>query len=168
MPLLLQHAPEYSRLCRRHRLFQMQPELPAWEAWLAGGLLLLAGQRVRRNAATRGLAIVACLAIGFAFAAWRARSGWAITWQPSRRGGMSRLSAWWPVCRRNFAGGSRFEFDVEGAGSRAVVPGRIMLSWYQGRRDSERTWSAWSCGRALAPHGSPETATAMPIPASST
>ena len=42
---------------------QMQPELPAWEAWLAGGLLLLAGQRVRRNAATRGLAIVACLAI---------------------------------------------------------------------------------------------------------
>ena len=51
---------------------QMQPELPAWEAWLAGGLLLLAGQRVRRNAATRGLAIVACLAIGFAFAAWRA------------------------------------------------------------------------------------------------
>lgn len=118
---------------------QMQPELPAWEAWLAGGLLLLAGQRVRRNAATRGLAIVACLAIGFAFAAWRAEIRLGDHLAAEQEGRDVEIVGVVAGLPQEFTGGSRFEFDVEGAEAGAVVPGRIMLSWYQGRRDSERT-----------------------------
>ena len=116
---------------------QMQPELPAWEAWLAGGLLLLAGQRVRRNAATRGLAIVACLAIGFAFAAWRAEIRLGDHLAAEQEGRDVEIVGVVAGLPQEFTGGSRFEFDVEGAEAGAVVPGRIMLSWYQGRRDSE-------------------------------
>ena len=118
---------------------QTQPELPAWEAWLVGGLLLLATNLLRRNAVTKGLAIVACIAIGFAWAAWRAeiRLGdhLGADWE-GRDVEVVGVVAGLP---QDFAGGSRFEFDVEGAEAGAVVPGRVMLSWYQGRRDSERT-----------------------------
>ena len=51
---------------------QMQANLPVWWAWaLAGGVLLLP-RLFKSHAVTRGLAILACFALGVAWASWRA------------------------------------------------------------------------------------------------
>ena len=54
-------------------VLQMQPELPpAWLWALAGGLLALPAMRWQRAWPGRLLGVLACLALGFAWAAWRA------------------------------------------------------------------------------------------------
>src|SRR5574343_372333 len=117
---------------------QMQPELPAWGAWLAAGMGLALPCLVWRNQATRALAVLACLALGVGWATWRAEIRLAdhlgAEWE-GRDVVVVGVVAGLP---QDFSGGVRFEFDVENAGG-AVVPGRVMLSWYQGRRERERT-----------------------------
>ncbi|MCH2218980.1 MAG: hypothetical protein MK097_01425 [Dechloromonas sp.] len=53
---------------------QLQPTLPAWEPWLALGLLLALPGLLWRNRPLRILAIAGCIAIGFSWAAWRAET----------------------------------------------------------------------------------------------
>ncbi len=117
---------------------QLQPELPAWGGWLAAGIGLALPRLVWRNQATRALAVLACLALGVGWATWRAEIRLAdhlgAEWE-GRDVVVVGVVAGLP---QDFSGGVRFEFDVENAGG-AVVPGRVMLSWYQGRRERERT-----------------------------
>lgn len=116
---------------------QVQPELPAWGGWLAGGLLLLIPALFRRHPLVRLSFALGCFAVGFSWAAWRAEvrladhlgSGWE-----GRDVVVVGVVAGLP---QDFPGGSRFEFDVEHATDGAVVPGKIMLSWYAARRDKE-------------------------------
>lgn len=118
---------------------QMQPELPAWYGWLAVGGLLLLPLGFRRHRLTRILAALACLALGFGWAAWRADSRLADQLAAEWEGRDVAVVGVVAGLPQEFAGGTRFEFDVEQAAGGAVVPGRILLSWYAGRRDSERT-----------------------------
>ncbi len=117
---------------------QMQPELPAWGGWLAGGIGLALPRLVRHNKVTRTLAVLACLALGVAWATWRAEIRLADHLDAALEGRDVAVLGVVAGLPQDFSGGTRFEFDVENAG-RALVPGRVMLSWYQGRRDGERT-----------------------------
>lgn len=117
---------------------QMQPELPAGYGWLAAGGLLVLPRVDRRTALTRALAVLGCLALGFTWAAWRADGRLAdelITDWEGRDLTLVGVVAGLP---QEFAGGIRFEFAVERVEDGAVVPERILLSWYAGRRDSAR------------------------------
>ena len=54
-------------------ILQMQPELPPAGLWaMAGGLLALPAMRWNGAWPGRVLGVLACLACGFAWAAWRA------------------------------------------------------------------------------------------------
>lgn len=116
-------------------LLQMQPELPVWWHWaLAGGLLIL--PRLRwSNWPGRLLAIVACCAIGFAWAAWRADFRLADALPVAWEGRDIEVIGVVAALPQDFSNGSRFEFAPETTlTATAVLPQRIMLSWYQGRR----------------------------------
>lgn len=118
---------------------QMQPELPAWGGWLAGGILLLLPRLVRRNWPIRILAAIGCLAIGFSCAAWRAEIRLADHLGAEWEGRDVEVVGVVAGLPQDFAGGTRFEFDVASVPAGAVVPARIMLSWYQARREAERS-----------------------------
>ncbi len=126
----------------------MQPELPpVWPWALAGLLLMLPALRWRGALVTRGLALVACFALGFAWAGWRAELRLAEQLPSEWEGRDVEIVGVVASLPQDFSQGSRFEFDVEKRltapdgkypwGATAIVPGRIMLSWYQGRRDGE-------------------------------
>ena len=129
-------------------VLQMQPALPvAWHWALAGLVLLLPalGWRGSRHAsryaswAARGLGILACLALGFAWAAWRADVRLADALPAAWEGRDIELVGVVATMPQDFSQGSRFEFAVETVSTAtAVVPPRIMLSFYQGNRDGER------------------------------
>lgn len=119
-------------------LLQMQPALPVWWQWVLGGALL-GLPRLRWSAwPAKLLAIVACGALGF---------GWAGGWADLRLA--DQLAAEWEgrdvevvgviaSLPQDFSNGTRFEFAVETTlTAAALVPQRIMLSWYQGRRDGD-------------------------------
>ncbi len=131
---------------------QMQGELPPWPwAWLGGAvggvfLLLLCRRLGRGRAATSGALRIAAyvvaglvsLALGFAWAAWRAEvrlaEGLPEAWE-GRDLVVVGVVAGLP---QDFSQGQRFEFAVESVLTPgATVPGRIMLSLYQGRREDE-------------------------------
>lgn len=127
---------------------QMQPELPPVWLWALGGLLLaLPALRWRNALAARGLLLVACFALGFAWAGWRAELRLAEELPGAWEGRDVEIIGVVASLPQDFSQGSRFEFDVERWltapdrmypwGAEAVVPQRIMLSWYQGRRDGE-------------------------------
>src|SRR5574343_1381576 len=118
---------------------QMQPELFAGYGWLAGGGLLLLPRAYRRTLLTRGLAVLACLALGFTWAAWRADSRLADELAAEWEGRDITMVGVVAGLPQEKAGGTRFEFEVERVEDGAVVPERILLSWYAGRRDSART-----------------------------
>ncbi|MCG2578094.1 DUF4131 domain-containing protein [Dechloromonas sp. XY25] len=118
---------------------QMQPELPAWVGWLAGGLLLVLPRLMRRNGPTRILAGIGCLIIGFAWAAWRAEIRLADHLGAEWEGRDVEVVGVVAGLPQDFSGGTRFEFDVVRVAAGAVVPARLMLSSYQGRRDGERS-----------------------------
>ena len=116
---------------------QVQPELPPWLPWALGGSVLLLPRWRWGGWPLRGLALLACLALGVAWAAWRAEIRLAdqlpLDWE-GRDIVVTGVVASLP---QDFSQGTRFEFAVEAASTAAVVPPRINLSWYQGRRDEE-------------------------------
>ena len=118
---------------------QMQPELPPAGLWaLAGGLLALPAMRWPRARPGPLFGVLACLAFGFAWAAWRADIRLADALGAEWEGRDVELVGVVATLPQDFSQGSRFEFAVERRlTATAIVPGRIMLSWYQGQRDGE-------------------------------
>ena len=118
---------------------QMQPELPGWAPWAVGGMLLVLPRLRWSGWPLRLLALLGCLALGVAWGAWRAEIRLADTLGTDWEGLDIEVVGVIAGLPQDFSNGTRFEFDVENrltAG--AVVPERIMLSWYQGRRDEEQ------------------------------
>ena len=120
-------------------VLQMQPELPPAGLWaLAGGLLALPVMRWSSAWPGRLLGVLACLVLGFAWAAWRADIRLADALGADWEGRDIEVIGVVATLPQDFSQGSRFEFAVERRlTATAVVPGRIMLSWYQGQRDGE-------------------------------
>ncbi|WP_265949758.1 ComEC/Rec2 family competence protein [Dechloromonas sp. A34] len=119
-------------------LLQMQPELPGVWLWaVAGGALLL--PRLRWSGwPARGLAIVACCSLGFAWAGWRAEIRLADQLPAAWEGRDIEVIGVIAGLPQDFSNGTRFEFVTEMILSTgAIVPERLNLSWYQGRRDGE-------------------------------
>ena len=118
---------------------QMQPQLPPTWLWaLAGLLLTLPALRWRGAWPSRTLLMLACFALGFAWAGWRAELRLAEELPSAWEGRDVEIVGVVAGLPQDFSQGSRFEFDVEKRLTEtAVVPERIMLSWYQGRRDGE-------------------------------
>ena len=118
---------------------QMQPELPlVWPWALAGLLLALPAFHWRGGWPARLIGILACLALGFAWAAWRAEIRLADALPAAWEGRDIEVVGVVATLPQDFSQGSRFEFAVETVSTAtAVVPARIMLSWYQGNRDGE-------------------------------
>ena len=118
---------------------QLQPELPAWAPWAVGGLLLVLPGWRWRNWPVRLLAIAGCLALGFAMAAWRAEIRLADQLAAAGEGRDVEVVGVVAGLPQDFSHGTRFEFDVKNRSTVAfAVPARVMLSWYQGRRDDEQ------------------------------
>ena len=119
-------------------LLQMQPALPVWPYWaLAGAALLLPRLRCSGWLA-KGLAVAGCFAIGLAWAGWRAETRLADFLPAEWEGQDVALIGTIAALPQDFSNGTRFGFAVEQVlTDGAVVPQRIMLSWYQGRRDGE-------------------------------
>jgi competence protein ComEC len=118
---------------------QMQPGLPDCALWAAAGLLLVLPCLCWSGRPVRLPALIGCLALGVSWATWRAEIRLAdhlgLAWE-GRDIEVVGIVAGLP---QDFSGGTRFEFDVEDrVTAGAVVPRRIMLSWYQGRRDGEQ------------------------------
>ena len=129
-------------------VLQMQPELPPAGLWaLTGGLLALPAMRGKRAWPGRLLGVLACLALGLAWAAWRADIRLADALGAEWEGRDVEVIGVVATLPQDFSQGSRFEFAVERRltapdrkypwGATAVVPERIILSWYQGQRDGE-------------------------------
>lgn len=120
-------------------ILQMQPELPAAGGWLAAGGLLVLPRLRWRGWPVRLLALAGCLALGFAWAGWRAEIRLADQLGTDWEGRDVEMVGVIASLPQDFSNGTRFEFDVNSVSTvAAVVPGRIMLSWYQGRRDDEQ------------------------------
>ena len=122
---------------------QVQPELPAAWPWALAGLAgaALAAVPISTTALQRMfrvLGIVACVALGVAWASWRADVRLADELPPAWEGRDVEVTGVIAGLPQDFANGTRFEFTVESVSTAgARVPARIMLSWYQGRRDGE-------------------------------
>jgi len=118
---------------------QMQPELPmVWPWALAGVVLALPTFFWRGGWPARLIGMLACVAIGFAWAAWRAEVRLADALPAAWEGRDIEVVGVVAALPQEFSQGSRFEFAVETVSTAtAVVPPRIMLSWYQGQRDGE-------------------------------
>jgi len=124
-------------------VLQMQPELPEWAPWALGGLLLALPAMRWRNWPVRLLAIAGCCAFGFGFAAWRADSRLADQLDAAGEGQDVEVIGVVASLPQDFSHGTRFEFDLNfgqknGPTVAFAVPRRVMLSWYQGRRDDEQ------------------------------
>ena len=119
-------------------MLQRQPELPDWRLWaLAGGLLVLPGGRWP-GWPSRLLAIAACCALGFAWAGWRADLRLAEPLPAAWEGRDIEVVGVIATLPQDFSHGTRFEYVVEQVLTQAaIVPPRLQLSWYQGRRDGE-------------------------------
>ena len=118
---------------------QVQAELPEWRVWaLAGLALLLVALRAPKWLA-RGLAVAGCFALGLAWAAWRADLRLAEQLPLAWEGRDIEVIGVIASLPQDFSQGTRFEFDLNSGSTAAVaLPQRIMLSWYQGRRDDEQ------------------------------
>ncbi|MFZ2266891.1 MAG: DNA internalization-related competence protein ComEC/Rec2 [Azonexus sp.] len=118
-------------------LLQFSPALP--EAWPWGLAGLALGMPALRWRGWRGgvCAFAACCALGFAWAAWRAEIRLADELGAAWEGQDVELVGVIAALPQDFSQGTRFEFVVEQKPPAAIVPSRIMLSWYQGRRDEE-------------------------------
>lgn len=117
---------------------QMQPKLPAWMAWAMLGLVLVLPALRWKNWPVHLLAMLGCFALGFAWAGWRADIRLADHLEAGWEGRDVEVIGVIAGLPQDFSNGTRFEFDVSSVSPKAaIVPQRIMLSWYQGRRDEE-------------------------------
>ena len=113
-------------------------ELPMWTfAALTGVLLILPSLRWN-NGATRLLTLIACCILGVAWATWRADIRLADHLDSAWEGRDIEVTGIIAGLPQDFSNGTRFEFDVNSASTVGAVPQRVMLSWYQGRRDEEQ------------------------------
>ena len=119
---------------------QMQEAVPAWPLLLA--LLLTALALLwpgwRQGRLRRGLVLLGCTVLGFAWAALlaeqRLRDQLPVAWE----GRDVQLVGVIAALPHAFERGERFAFDVESVETAAaVVPQRIMLSWYHGWLEDE-------------------------------
>ena len=118
---------------------QMQPELPGWVPWAVAGTLLVLPRLCCSGWPMRLLALLGCLVLGVAWGGWRAEIRLADQLGADWEGRDVEVVGVVAGLPQDFSNGTRFEFDVNfrlTVGS--VIPGRIMLSWYQGRRDDEQ------------------------------
>ncbi|NJD25338.1 MAG: DNA internalization-related competence protein ComEC/Rec2 [Betaproteobacteria bacterium] len=122
---------------------QQQAELPPAWPWALAGLAgaafaVLPVSTVVLRRAFRIAGILACLALGFAWAAWRADLRLADELAGAWEGRDIAVTGVIAGLPQDFANGTRFEFAVESVSTAtAQVPARVTLSWYQGRRDDE-------------------------------
>ena len=127
---------------------QMQPELPAWALLAVGGILLCLPRLRWSNWPVRLLVMLGCLVLGVAWASWRAEIRLADQLGADWEGRDVEVIGVIAGLPQDFSHGTRFEFDVKTRltapdrkyswGAEAVVPERVMLSWYQGQRDDEQ------------------------------
>ncbi len=135
-------------------LLQMQGELPG--VGVLGILCALALSGFGLNAWCRRwpfrvLALIGCGLLGFSWAAWMAQQRLVeqlpVAWEATD----IELTGVVASLPQRFERGERFEFDVESVLTEgAVVPGRIMLSWYHGWDDVDDVDAAVEA-RALRP-----------------
>ena len=93
---------------------QMQPELPAAWPWAVAGVAgALPTLRWRGAWPVRALAIVACAALGFAWAGWRAEVRLADALAAEWEGRDVEVVGVVAALPQEFSGGARFEFAVE-------------------------------------------------------
>ncbi len=121
---------------------QWQPELPPSGLWALGSCMIFLTALVWRGWVRQGLLVVACFALGFAWAGWRAESRLADRLGAEWEGRDIELVGVVAGLPQDFANGTRFEFAPEfvltaADGKTVAVPGRIMLSRYQGHSDEE-------------------------------
>lgn len=118
-------------------LLQCQPVLPDHAPWALLGVVLCLPVLGRRGRFPLLLSIVGCCALGFAWAGWRAEVRLADELGGAWEGRDVDVVGVIAALPQDFSQGTRFEFIVEQKPPAAVVPARVMLSWYQGRRDEE-------------------------------
>jgi competence protein ComEC len=126
-------------------LLQWQAELPIFGQWALLGLLFLLPARRWPNSVGRSLALLGCFLFGFGFACWRAEVRLADELPMAWEGRDIEVIGVVAGLPQDFSHGTRFEFDVEKTltaaegNVAAVVPSRVMISWYQGRGDEGNT-----------------------------
>jgi len=117
---------------------QMQASLPVWWPWALAGALLLLPRLIRPHLMTWGLAIIACFALGLAWASWRAELRLADQLAADWEGRDVEIVGIVAGLPQDFSHGTRFEFALEKTLTAGIeLPPRIMLSYYQGSRDRE-------------------------------
>lgn len=119
-------------------LLQMQPALPVWWQWVLGGALLVLPRLHWSAWPVKLLTIVGCCALGFGWAGGRADLRLADQLAAEWEGRDVEVVGVIATLPQDFSNGTRFEFALETTlTAAALVPPRIMLSWYQGRRDGD-------------------------------
>lgn len=117
-------------------LLQQQAAFPLiWPSVLGAGLLGL-GAYFLRGRRRRLLLCLMAIFLGFAWAAWRAESRLTDALLLSLEGQEVEVVGVVAGLPQEFAGGSRFEFDIENASTNGL-PSHLMLSWYYARGDGE-------------------------------
>ncbi len=113
-------------------LLQTQGELPTPWLWLAGGLMACLPYFVRARPASRALALVGCLLLGFAWAGWRAEWRLADELGHEWEGRDVEVIGAIAGLPQDFARGTRFTFTVEERLTPgAIVPENLQLAWYR-------------------------------------
>lgn len=136
-------------------LLQLQPDLPAWSPWLSGAAVASAVSALVHGVPRRGLTLVACGLLGFAWAAWRAEVRLADRLDPAWEGRDVEVVGVVAGLPQALARGVRFEFAVETVSTAgAVLPGRVQLAWYGTDPDALRPGQRWRfVVRLKRPHG---------------
>lgn len=112
---------------------QIQAVLPDGGLILAGALLCVLPLAVWPNRLSRTLAFLACFALGFGWAAWRAEIRLSDQLAGDWEGRDVQIVGVIASLPQEFERGLRFEFVLEQTlTAGAVLPARLMLSWYQG------------------------------------
>jgi len=113
-------------------LLQTRAELPTLWPWLAGGLLAALPYCWRARPATRALALLGCLLLGFAWAGWRAQWRLADELGSDWEGRDVEVIGVVTGLPQDFARGTRFVFAVEQRLTPdAIVPENLQLAWYR-------------------------------------
>lgn len=138
-------------------LLQFQPEIPAGYAWLALAAIALPWVGSRKIWA-RAVVLGAGLALGFAWAAWRADVRLSDELPLALEGQDIEVIGAVAGLPQDIPQGVRFEFDVFSASTAANLPERLLLGWYENRAGNAvpaiRPGECWRLTvRLKRPHG---------------